>query len=509
MIAVTVLAVTLISLCIAAAALLLERACIALDLPRRWTWLWAMLLMCLVPLLPDTFRTPPPASRLSLTVIPAVGDVVSATAGLDDARLSERPHSLLAPLDDAVSATTTLLSPLDGPLLLLWCLVSATLVGFTVRSAQRLARMQRSWVTLQRDGITAPAVWVSDDIGPAAYGVIRGEVVIPRWAMSLPPLDRRLMLLHERSHVAANDPRLIAYGMAMLILVPWNIPLRWAFRRLQRAIEHDCDRRVLHRPALARRYAALLLHVAERCVAGPPWQQRALATGGASVSMISLLSCSRDLEARLRSLAQRPVTMWSRLRAWVSVGAAAQLAMLAAAVPLPSRARDERTLQPLRSNETSSVSVTRDPEWVSRRVDARHGPRVHADYDSAYFAWGDSLVMSALVRSAPSLLKLATTETPYVAIALSERNEILAHSIRAGLPAGDSVDGNTLHERAARAAATVGLTERAHQEREFSRRMALMSTDKGRAEDLGVSHLRVGAQPLTVMWVRFKTSVRF
>ena len=52
MIAVTLIAMTALGVFVAVAALLIERACIRLAFPRRWTWLMAMLVMCGVPLLP-------------------------------------------------------------------------------------------------------------------------------------------------------------------------------------------------------------------------------------------------------------------------------------------------------------------------------------------------------------------------------------------------------------------------------------------------------------------------
>ena len=52
-------------------------------------------------------------------------------------------------------------------------------------------------------------------------------------------------MAHERSHLDAGDPRLIALAVTLLVLMPWNPLLWWQFRRLRRAIEVDCDTRVL------------------------------------------------------------------------------------------------------------------------------------------------------------------------------------------------------------------------------------------------------------------------
>jgi hypothetical protein len=71
------------------------------------------------------------------------------------------------------------------------------------------------------------------------------------------------MVAHEREHLAAGDPWLLAAALGALVLVPWNAPLWWIVRRLRHAIELDCDRRVLRRCVQTRAYGALLLKVSQ------------------------------------------------------------------------------------------------------------------------------------------------------------------------------------------------------------------------------------------------------
>jgi TonB family protein len=53
-------------------------------------------------------------------------------------------------------------------------------------------------------------------------------------------------------------------GLALVVAMPWNLPLWWQFARLRMAIEMDCDGRVLRRERDARAYGALLLEVGRR-----------------------------------------------------------------------------------------------------------------------------------------------------------------------------------------------------------------------------------------------------
>jgi hypothetical protein len=107
-------------------------------------------------------------------------------------------------------------------------------------------------------------VRVSSGAGPAVFGLLRPVIVVPEWLMSCPAEVRKLALLHEREHVAARDPLLLALSAALLAITPWNPASWWVFARLRAAVELDCDRRVLRRGANVGAYGAMLLGVAGR-----------------------------------------------------------------------------------------------------------------------------------------------------------------------------------------------------------------------------------------------------
>lgn len=518
MIAAMILSLTLFGLLVALAAWALERACIRVGLPRRWTWLAAMVLMSSAPLLPDGLVTRVPiVTEVTHSVAPTEparqGLVPQPTAehawwppyGATIAFFGTLPLAAVLGVADAIARSATLLRPLDELLIAAWIGASVLLLALTWHGARRLSREQRRWTLRRRDSLTAPAIYVSENIGPAAFGAGRGEIVIPRWAMNLPPLERRLLLLHERSHVEARDPRLLAIGMCLVILTPWNLPLRWAYRRMQRAIEHDCDRRVLHRPQLARRYAELLLKVAERGVTTAGWSQRALCClGGPNVTMTSLMSGEPALESRLRALVAPPVTWRSRCDATGALASGLMLTVVACTVPIPQ----ELSPSPLPrfARFVATGTLERDEAWL-RGAGANAIARSRGD--SLYFARTDSLVMAAIETTQPALLRLARTKTPYVAVALTPDNQVIAQSISAGAPSGGSDNALDATVRRAEAAAMAGLRVDVFSEALFRAKLSFIADDPMTYLDsLGVSHLRVGEHPLTVLWVRFKERPR-
>jgi hypothetical protein len=107
-------------------------------------------------------------------------------------------------------------------------------------------------------------VRLSDGAGPAVFGLLRPVIVVPAWLMHCPAEVRQLALLHEREHVAARDPLLLALSATLLAITPWNPASWWMYARLRAAVELDCDRRVLLRGANVGAYGAMLLGIAGR-----------------------------------------------------------------------------------------------------------------------------------------------------------------------------------------------------------------------------------------------------
>jgi TonB family protein len=128
-------------------------------------------------------------------------------------------------------------------------------------AAYRLSRASRLWAPGTIDGVS---VWMTDDVGPAVSGVFRPRVLAPSWLHTLPGRERSLVLMHEQEHIRARDPLLVACARIARVLAPWN-PVVWVLSwRLVRAVELDCDRRVLRRTSDVAAYGRTLFTVSRR-----------------------------------------------------------------------------------------------------------------------------------------------------------------------------------------------------------------------------------------------------
>jgi bla regulator protein BlaR1 len=143
--------------------------------------------------------------------------------------------------------------------LLLWAGASLALLARLAASFRSAHRRVAGLPVLDLDG---HEIRMSDTIGPAIVGLIRPRIVVPWWVLALPKPDRGLVMLHEREHRRAGDQLLGALAELVLALVPWHVALWHVVRRLRRAIELDCDARVLHRESDVERYGRLLLRCA-------------------------------------------------------------------------------------------------------------------------------------------------------------------------------------------------------------------------------------------------------
>lgn len=158
-------------------------------------------------------------------------------------------------------------------LLIAWALVNAWRVWRIVRLSRRQADPRQSALV---DGI--PIV-VTDVVGPATVGLVRSDVLVPRWVLTLPPAQRQYVLRHEEEHRKSHDGIILFLASLPLVLAPWNLALWWYLRRLSLAVEIDCDKRVVGALGDAHAYGALLLRVAEAGSRGPRLQPAFLGIG--------------------------------------------------------------------------------------------------------------------------------------------------------------------------------------------------------------------------------------
>lgn len=164
----------------------------------------------------------------------------------------------------------------------------------------------------------APLVWTRE-MGPAVSGFVRPRILLPLWFLELPARERNWILRHEAEHLRARDPLLHGVAVLVRIALPWNPPALLLARGLARALETDCDRRVLHgieasssHAAPTRSYGEALLRVAARRTGPAP----ALGT----------------FNPRITSLEHRIRTMTTARRRWTPLRAAAAAALVPTAL---------------------------------------------------------------------------------------------------------------------------------------------------------------------------------
>jgi TonB-dependent SusC/RagA subfamily outer membrane receptor len=243
---------------LAAATFFLDRGLRGLGRPTRWAWAFGMLAAVSAPLA-SVLRAGDPRPSTGEASIPSdlLYDIVSGgTVG--------------------GQGQSAFYLSLDPPLLLLWLLASASILSVAFWTAQRLSRAATGW---PRQRLGSDEVLVSDGLGPAVVGLIRPRIVLPPWALDLAGDKLEMILLHEREHQDARDPALLALGLFLVAVTPWNPMLWWMVRRLHLAVEGDCDARVLARGVPVRRYGDLLLEVASSGRT-PSALKPALAEGG-------------------------------------------------------------------------------------------------------------------------------------------------------------------------------------------------------------------------------------
>lgn len=250
---------------------------------------------------------------------------------------------LLAPSRRAVRATLVLIArDFSAMAIVAWMALSMSLLAWLAIGGFYWRRVQQSWRRTTLDGVS---IDVSTVTGPAVVGFLSHRIVLPSWATTMQPEHRRLVLAHECEHISARDPERLMLAIAALVLMPWNIGLWWCAARLRRAIELDCDMRVLKRYPSAKDYGHVLLEVAAR----------GRNSGPLAVPMVALLRLPSELELRLRAMTRaRAVGM----RGAIGGGLAAVVAVTAAfTTPIP----------PLHLRSTATAGQPSPTAAVSKR----------------------------------------------------------------------------------------------------------------------------------------------
>ncbi|HEY4340874.1 MAG TPA: M56 family metallopeptidase [Steroidobacteraceae bacterium] len=313
MIAALMLYITLFSMLVGVAALAVERALALGSWPRRGLWVGAMAL-----------------SLIGATGMTLGGHAPRIVTGETHTLTTAKPASGLLPIPASQALTRPLpvrrtAAAVAGQFLgahakSVWIGTSVLLLGIYAAGALRLRSARKRW---QRQTVGKYPVFITPDLGPAVFGLLRPVIVLPRWLLNEPPETLDVALAHENQHIVARDPALLLAALLLLAVTAWNLPLWWQLRRLKLAIEIDCDTRVLRQGVQRRPYADALLRINRYA-------------GTMPLEAIAIVGHISQLEQRIRAMmTERP----RHLRMWVAGWTVVAMPLLVGATQLdpPSR----------------------------------------------------------------------------------------------------------------------------------------------------------------------------
>jgi bla regulator protein blaR1 len=302
--------VVIVGMLLSAAALVAECAAEQRKTSRRWIWMATIIASLLLPLIipnvtihvPDLIQSANTEKSIVLRDVTSV-HVPMALLDLGMPDIDAHPHRL-----DAVFHR-------------IWLAISLVMLAGLVLSGCLLYWRKRLWA---RGNLSGTSVLVAPDVGPAVVGLLRPRIVIPTWLLRESATRQQFVLVHEQSHMDARDPQMLTIALCLLVAMPWNLPLWWQFHRLRRAIEVDCDARVLRSSRDVAGYCETLIQVGQN--------------QSTYVGAVAAMSESGSfLEQRIKIMLLKP-GKWARLSALAMIGASVGMAAFAAQVSPPDTA---------------------------------------------------------------------------------------------------------------------------------------------------------------------------
>ncbi len=298
--------VVIVSLVLGFAALSAERALRLRRAATRWVWLVAIVASLVLP-------------TIIASVSFQVPNIMAPRAPSETITLRNVTSLPLAPLDYFPLPTGK--SPagvrLDSRLKSYWLIASGALLLLLVASGAQVFWRKRRWRSATVAGVE---VFVAPGVGPAVVGLLRPCIVVPPWVLESSPARQAHVVAHEQSHLAAGDSLLLTTGLGLLVFMPWNLPLWWQLRRLRRAVEVDCDARVLSAGHDVTRYGETLIEVGQR--------------QSTYIGAVAAMSESQSfLEQRLRIMLSKPGSWWKLSAALLGCASVCLVAVAAQVTP--------------------------------------------------------------------------------------------------------------------------------------------------------------------------------
>jgi bla regulator protein blaR1 len=302
--------VLVIGVLLSIAALIAEHAARQRGTSLRWTWLITLIASIALPLIIPSVTIQMPALirpvDTSKPIVLRENTSVHMPAAVFDLGMPEldaKPHRF------------------DAWLHGIWLGASLIMLVALMLSGGLLYQRKRSWA-VGKLGHTP--VLIAPDVGPAVVGLLRPCIVVPEWLLQESAARQQFVLAHEQSHLDARDPQLLTIALCLLIAMPWNLPLWWQLHRLRRAIEVDCDARVLRSGQDVAEYCETLIQVGQN--------------QSSYIGAVAAMSESGSfLEQRIKIMLLKP-GKWARLTALAMIGASVGMAAFAAQVTPPESA---------------------------------------------------------------------------------------------------------------------------------------------------------------------------
>ncbi len=344
---------------IAVAATLGERVALAIGWTTRYVWVAAMLLMMGSALGSLGWRAYAAERATADASVEASATVAAAPRGawwesLVPGDATAAGGDVASVLAQRIGAMTGRLARFDRTVFVAWALLSTFVGALVLHATLEGRRLLQACEAREMKGVR---VLVTDAMGPAAVGMGAAVVLLPRWALELEDQLLDLVLRHEQEHLRANDPTLLFLGLVLIVLLPWQLPLWWAWQRLRLAIEVDCDARLLRRQreqsgySDTRRYAQLLLLMSQRM------------THPATIAR-PLITMAAPMQPELSHLATR-IQIMTRSKGRQAFGGVALLvcgmaatASVAFAIPLPRPSAMPQVAAPVQGDGRAIVRVT-------------------------------------------------------------------------------------------------------------------------------------------------------
>lgn len=425
--------VVLVTLTLSVAALAAERAAKVRRSATRWVWIASLFGSLALPMviatasirLPDALTpgsksTPAPIALRDVTSIP-IPPVLLDFGGAQEYETSARTDTVMRDIWIAASVLMSLILALSSML---------------------LHRRKHGWSEQRMCG---ERILVAPDAGPAVVGLVRSRIVVPAWLLQASDEQQQCTIAHERAHLHARDPQLVAIGLLLLLTMPWNPLLWWQFHRLRRAIEVDCDTRVLLGGHDIGAYCETLIQVGQH--------------QSSRVGVMPAMSDSTSfLELRIRHMLRKP-KKWAPVWAVAMVCVSLCMAAFAAQVTPPRSGRVAPNDPVVLSSDTldryvgyyqisaiSLITVTREGNGlnvaISGQIAAREPFHIVPLGDNRFAVKGIDATMRFITDANGHVLRLTSKQNgrdvldePRVDEATADRiNDALAARIKAQKP---------------------------------------------------------------------------